>query len=153
YLLDRPLPAGASAVAIATGFVNEVFRRNTIDCRGGTVAAGLVLVGNHYGVRVAENHLLGAGAMLLSAAPTEEPCAWGWSHAPFFGALVEKNTVEDSVGGCRVMVEHSDAIKSSRGRVYMTIDLKNNTTVWTEPFLAARARKHGGDQLNAWRIG
>ncbi|HWE40636.1 MAG TPA: hypothetical protein VG406_29085 [Isosphaeraceae bacterium] len=142
YLVDPPLPGrGVEAVAIATGFVDETFEGNTIDARGGSVAAPLVLVGNHYGTVVRANRLFGGGeAFRLTAAPTERPVAWGWSHAPFLGARIESNTLEDSARGGTVAVEHSPAIKSSRGRVYLTATLKGNTARWSDPF---RARQTG----------
>src|SRR5262249_36010667 len=83
-------------IALATGFVDEVFEGNTIDARGGRKAAGLVLVGNHFGTVVRRNHLLGGGnAWRITAAPTEVPRIWGWSHAPFLGGVIEDNTIED----------------------------------------------------------
>jgi hypothetical protein len=51
------------------------------------------------------------------------------------------------------MVEHSDSTKSSRGRVYMTIDLKDNTTRWTEASLKKHSAKPSAEPLVAWLIG
>ena len=96
YLLTEPLPRDADAISIATGFVRETFEANKIDARGGSVAANMVLVGNHFGTRVLNNRLLGGGeALLLTAAPTELPVAWGWSHAPFFDGVVKGNRMID----------------------------------------------------------
>ena len=82
YYLDRPLPSADATISLAMGFVRETFRGNTIDCRGGAVAANLVLVGNHFGTRVVRNHFLGGGeACRITAAPSEQPVMWGWSHA------------------------------------------------------------------------
>jgi hypothetical protein len=139
YLLATPLPTGVSAVSIASGFVGERFEGNRIDARGGSVAAGFVLVGNHFGTRIARNHVLGCGeAFRLTAAPTEGPGVWGWSHAPFLGVSIEGNTVEDSLRGMTIAVEHGPPVKSSRGRVYLSAGLKGNTVRWTPEFLRAR---------------
>jgi hypothetical protein len=97
----------------------------------------MILVGNHYGTRILKNHYLGAAhALILSACPTETPVAWGWSHAPCLGAVVEENTFEDTPFGAVLGVEHAaQNIKSSKGRTYMTLDLNDNVVRWTEPFL------------------
>ena len=141
YLLDSPLPAGDPMVSIATGFVRQTFRKNTIDTRGSSVAANLVLVGNHYGLRVLDNHFLGGNAFVINAAPTEKPVHWGWSHAPLMGALIEGNVLEDSVQGAKIAVEHSPKIKTSRGRVYASVMLKKNKVRWSEPFAAKHSAK------------
>jgi len=39
------------------------------------------------------------------------------------------------------------------GRVYMTLDLKNNTTRWTESFVKERRGKPGAQPLLSWLIG
>jgi hypothetical protein len=154
FLLDRPLRNAGAAISIATGFIQETFRGNTVDSRGGAVAANLVLVGNHYGTRVVGNHFLGGGdACLLTAAPTEQPVHWGWSHAPYLDGLFEGNTIEDALRGGKISVEHTEAIKSSKGRVYMTMQLNNNTTRWTEVFLARRQRLRSTEPLRAWTVG
>jgi hypothetical protein len=138
YLLDSPLPAGSYAISIATGFVGETFQGNTIDARGSTVAADLVLAGNHFGTHVVDNHFLGGdGAFKITAAPTQSPDIWGWSHAPFFGGVIDGNTIDDSVHGGDVSVEHSSYIKSDKGRVYFSGSLTNTTIGWSDAFLSA----------------
>ena len=142
YLLDSPLPARDEVLSIATGFVGETYRDNTIDARGGAVAAPLVLVGNHFGTQVIGNHLFGGGeAFRITAAPTESPAPWGWSHAPFLGGRIEGNIVEDARLGATLTVEHSPSIRPNRGRVYLTAIVKDNTFRWTAPFLAKRDPK------------
>jgi len=137
FLLDEPLPPGTDRILVATGFVNETFARNTIDSRGGSNAGNMILAGNHYGTRVLDNHLKGAGdAFQLTAYPTESPGIWGWSHAPFLGGLIAGNTLEDSQKGGTIGVLHSDAAKSSRGRTYMTATVRDNTVRWTPEFLS-----------------
>ena len=94
YLLDdAPARRATTPSRSRPGFVGETFRENTIDSRGGSVAANLVLVGNQFGLKVIDNHLLGGGeAFRITAAPTEKPVHWGWSHAPLLGATIEGNT-------------------------------------------------------------
>jgi hypothetical protein len=131
FLLDEPIARETDAVSIATAFVGETFEGNTIDCRGSGIADNLVLAGNVYGSKVVKNHMLGGRrAIRLEAAPSEEPVTWGWSHAPFLGGLIEGNIIEDS-GGIVMGVDHGTGIKSNKGRVYMSLTLKNNTIRWT----------------------
>ena len=131
YLLDEPIARETDALSIATGFVRETFEGNTVDCRGSGIAADLVLAGNLFGVKVLRNHLLGGGmAIRLLATPTEEPVHWGWSHAPFLGGLFEGNILEDAPEG-GIGVEHSAAIKSTKGRAYMSLTMKDNTFRWS----------------------
>ncbi len=141
YLLDEPIPLDTTAVSIATGFVRETFERNTIDCRGSTLAAPLVLAGNLFGVRVIGNKFFGGGETIrLHASPTESPIHWGWSHAPFLGGTFADNLVEDAIGGGTFGfgVEHGPAIKTNQGRTYMSLTLSNNTFRWTKPGSAPR---------------
>lgn len=141
YLMDEPLPAGVGNVSIAAGFVGERFEGNRIDGRGGSVAAGMVLVGNHFGTRITRNVVLGCGeAMRLTAAPTEKPGGWGWSHAPFLGVTIEGNTLEDSLRGATIAVEHGPPVKSSRDRVYLSATLKDNLARWSPDFLRRREK-------------
>jgi hypothetical protein len=154
YLLDEPLPSGAEVIAIATGFVDEIFAGNTIDCRGGEVAAPLVLVGNHYGTKVTGNHILATGeSFRITAAPTEKPGPWGWSHAPFLGGVIEGNTIEDTIRGATLAVEHGPPIKSNKGRVYMTVTLKDNLARWSETLRSRRLQKGAKGEVAAIKIG
>jgi hypothetical protein len=140
YLLDAQLPKGAEVLSIAPGFVNETFEGNSIDARGGRAAAGMVLAGNHFGTRVLNNRFLGAGdALQFTAYPSESPGIWGWTHAPFFGGLIEGNTIEDSERGALIGVLHDHATKSNKGRTYMNVTLKGNTVRWSESFLSRLA--------------
>jgi hypothetical protein len=137
YLLDSPLPSGSDAVSISTGFVNETFEGNTIDSRGSTTAEDMVFAGNHFGLQVLDNTLIGGGtALQIDATATESPLFWGWSHAPVLGATIEGNTIEDSILGARLYVEHSPYTKSSDfGRVYFSGTVSNNTGIWTAGFV------------------
>jgi hypothetical protein len=138
YLLDEPMPKGTDAVSIARGFVGDSFERNQVDMRAGRLSAGMILVGNHYGTRIAKNHIMGGAlAMKVTACPTETPVIWGWSHAPFLGAKIEENILEDAADGAVLGVEHAARdVKSNKGRTYMTIALNRNVMRWSERFLA-----------------
>jgi hypothetical protein len=156
FLLDSPLPppSGTEAISITRGFVNALLQGNTIDARGGSKAANLVLPGNHFGLRLINNRLIGAGdSFRITSYATESPGFWGWSHVPFFGCVVEGNTFEDSEQGGQIQVEHSQWTKSNKGRLYMVITLRNNTFRWTESFLSQRASKGAKDLPPALRIG
>ena len=134
YLLDEPISLETTAVSLATGFVRETFANNTVDCRGSRIAANLVLAGNLFGVQVTGNKLYGGGETIrLHAAPTESPVHWGWSHAPFMGGTFAANLIEDASGGgvFGLGVEHNPAIRANQGRVYMSLNLLNNTFRWT----------------------
>ncbi len=143
YLLDEPIARETDAISIATGFVRETFEGNTIDCRGSGIAADFVLAGNHFGARVVGNHFLGGRESIrLLAASTESPVHWGWSHAPFLGGLFEGNTLEDAPEGS-IGVEHNQAIKANKGRVYMSLTMKNNTLPLVPVVGAVRASRRG----------
>ena len=136
YLVDAPIALDTPAVSVATGFVHETFEGNTVDCRGSTIAAPLVLAGNLFGVKVIGNKFFGGGETVrLHASPSESPVHWGWSHAPFLGGIFADNLVEDAGGGGTLGfgVEHGPAIKANQGRVYMSLDLTGNTFRWTRP--------------------
>jgi len=141
YLLDEPIDRATTAVSIATGFVRETFEGNTVDARRNAFAMNLVLAGNQFGPRVIKNRLIGGRQSFhMIAYATEEPIHWGWSHAPFLGGLLEGNLVEDAGAGPAVAVHHGEAIKSNRGRVYLSATLRDNTFRWT-PEMADRLAK------------
>jgi hypothetical protein len=154
FLLESPLPAGSDTILITRGFVEELFQKNLVDARGSRDSLNLNLGGNHFGTRVLDNHLLGGGETLwVRAYPTESPGIWGWSHVPILGAVVEGNTIEDSERGGNAEVLHKSPTKTSRGRVYMTLSLRNNTVRWSEAFLAERRRKGARELPPALTVG
>ena len=153
-ILEAPLPAKTEAIAIAKGFVNLRVEENLIDARGGSKSASLVLIGNMFGLRVRDNRLLGGGeGFQFTSTATQAPRFWGWTHSPYFGAVIEGNTIEDANQGGIVHVEHSQFTKPSKGRTYLVATFRNNTFRWTEPFLAQRARQGAKDLPAAWLIG
>ena len=77
-----------------------------------------------------------ADALRFTACPTETPVIWGWSHAPFLGAVIEDNTLEDAEKGSLLGLEHSAKdIKSEKGRTYMAVAFNRNVVRWSEAFL------------------
>ncbi len=137
YLVDRPIPEGTSHVSISQGFVGDVFQDNRIDMGDSRKATGFTLVGNHFGTRVINNQISGGyAAFKITACPSETPVVWGWSHAPFLGGEIERNTLEDAEHGGTLGVEHDPRyIKSNFGRTYMTARVDHNIVRWTGPFL------------------
>jgi len=144
YLMQKALPSGSYKISISnSGYVNQTFQGNTIDTRGSEnapqPAADLVLAGNTFGTQIISNNFLGGG-IRLDAAPTNEPNSppyiWGWSHAPFMGALIQGNTVEDSnmvghTGPSFIGVDHSAYTNTSWGRTYMSATIAGNVFQWS----------------------
>lgn len=127
FVLDAPLPAGTGAISIATGFVDQTFRGNLIDTRGSSTAINLDLIGNHFGLVVEDNDLRGGLTTLkLAASAAESPVFWGWTHSPAFGVVVDDNRFRDSVSPPVLIVEYSQYVKSSQGRLYMNAQVTNN---------------------------
>ena len=144
YLLDSPMAAGNYAISIVSGFVGETFQGNTIDARGSSVAGDMILAGDHFGTKVLGNLFLGGSdGFRITAAPSEQPVVWGWSHAPFLDATISGNVIEDAIHGATVAVEHSSAIQGDAGRVYVSGTLADNTVVWSPSFLAAHNNGSG----------
>ena len=114
---------------------------NRIDIRNSRTSTCMVLPGNHFGLLVEKNHLIGGAESLgCSACPTESPITWGWSHAPVLGAVVRSNIFEDSETGAELGVSHDVRyVKVNTGRVYMSAVVEDNQVRWTGPFLARRA--------------
>ncbi len=153
-LVDRAVPKESDAVSICQAFVSEVFEGNRIDIRGGRRSDSFVLAGNLFGTRVVDNHLIGGGlAWRMTGYPTEHPNIWGWTHAPFMGGVVERNVLEDTEQGGVVGVEHTLAIKSNRGRTYMSVELRDNVVRWSESFLAQRVRAGVRGPLSGLTVG
>jgi hypothetical protein len=144
YLMQKPLPSGSYKISISnSGYVNQTFRGNTIDTRGGEnapqPAVDLVLAGNTFGAQILSNHFLGGG-IRLEAAPTNDPSSppylWGWSHAPFMGALIQGNTFEDRntsghTAPSFIGVDHSAYISTSQGRTYLSATISGNVFKWS----------------------
>jgi len=129
FLMADPLPKGDYAISIAHGFIDDVIADNHIDVRGGKSAV-VVLAGNHWGLELKNNHLLGGGdSLLVQSTPTEDPFIWGWSHTPFLGFTCEGNACEDSRRGVSIDVESNQHSKTTEGRTYMSGRFANNRVV------------------------
>ncbi|MFO0954517.1 MAG: hypothetical protein U0835_25820 [Isosphaeraceae bacterium] len=138
YLLDAPITPGKFAVSLATGFANESYVGNTIDATGSTQSFPLVLAGNQFGATVIGNRIVGGDSFRITAYPSETPNVWGWTHAPFLGATITGNTVENSMRGGTLGVEHNEYSKANGGRTYFSGTFQNNIGVWSSAFLAKR---------------
>ncbi|GAC1470050.1 MAG: hypothetical protein NVSMB9_14680 [Isosphaeraceae bacterium] len=139
YLLDTPITPGRFAVSLATGFVNETYQGNFVDSRGSSTVDNLVLAGNQFGARILGNHWIGGShAFQLTAYPSETPNIWGWTHAPFLGATVRGNIVENTLHGGQLDVLHNPYSKTNAGRVYFSGSFDENRGVWSAEYLAAR---------------
>ena len=144
YLLDGPITRGSIAVSVATGFANETFQGNSVDSRGSSIADDLVLAGNQYGVTVVGNHFVGGNhGFRITAYPTEQPNFWGWSYAPVLGASIQGNSVQDTLRGGILDVEHSTYAKTTAGRVYFSGQFRDNLGVWSATFATARSMLYG----------
>jgi hypothetical protein len=151
FLLDTPIDPGTTAISITTGFVNMSVVGNTIDTRGSSTAQDLVLPGNQFGLLVRNNTLIGgAVGFLIAAYPSQSPSLWGWTHMPVLGATINGNTIEDTLEGGVLDVDHGPNTKSNVGRVYLSASLTNNTGVWTSDFVSQLA---SNGQLRALTVG
>jgi hypothetical protein len=152
YLLSAPLPAGNYDISVTNGgFVNETYEANTFNLTGSSRSQAMVLPGNQFGAQIVNNTIIGGGvALSLSAYPTGYPNIWGWSHVPFLGATVSGNTFQDTLNGVLIDVDHSVAIKTNQGRVYLSMTLRDNTTIWTNAFLTANG---GATPAVAYSVG
>jgi hypothetical protein len=138
FLLDRPVALGGGAISIENGFVATRIERNNIDDRGSRIATPFTLAGSHFGTRLNGNTARGGWRSChLVASASEFPVHWGWSHNPVFGLVVEGNTFEDAREGTYLFVEQNEHVRASRGRVYLTATLTNNTFGWSDAFLSA----------------
>jgi hypothetical protein len=160
FLMADALPAGDYAISIAHGFVDCVFEQNRIDVRGGQSAV-VVLGGNHWGLQLRKNHLLGGGdSLLVQSTPTEDPFIWGWSHTPFLGFVCEGNVHEDSRRGVSIDVYSDRHNKTSGGRTYLTAVCRDNRiersasapTVAGSPSALVRIGGHSGDDPSQMKL-
>jgi hypothetical protein len=138
-LLDAPLPLAARGVALSVGagFVGLDVERNTIDARGSSLAANLVLVGAQFGTTVADNALYGGRyALKVASTPTETPVIWGWTHTAAFGITLDDNLIVDTREGAVIDLEAGPAIRASKGRVYFTGSVTDTTFGWSAAFRA-----------------
>ncbi len=160
--LPPPPPGGYYIVEVTGGFVNNTISGNTLDLTGKS-STGIKLDGEDYGTTIVGNHFIGGtiyddgyngtaiwlGAAIGSAGSqgVAFPMPWGWTALPSLGATIEGNTIEDSLGGIQIGVEHtvnywaSQVISPSEtGRVFLTATVTGNTFEYDSAFLQAWAR-------------
>jgi hypothetical protein len=151
YLLAEPLPQGDYMIAVGRGFVNQVYRGNTIDVQGRTSvdSAGLVISGNDWGTQIIGNTFIGDLAsapddtkgdigLRIGAGSSQEafaypglaqPAPWGWSRLPVFGLAIDGNTFKNSQAS--LAVAHGDKNKANSQRTYLVGSFTNNELNWS----------------------
>jgi hypothetical protein len=170
-LMADPLPpmpqGGYYEIEVTGGFVNNVFSSNTIDLAGKS-STGIVLPGEDYGSQIVGNTLIGGttynngytGAAIVLGAPIGSaptgggpfPLPAGWTALPNFGAVVEDNTIRDSLGGIVIGVQHGAnywtaqvGSTSETGRVFLTSWVTGNVFEFDASFLGTWAASYVAD--------
>jgi hypothetical protein len=166
-----PMPAGGYyVVEVTAGFVNNAIVNNTLDLSGKS-STGIVLNGEDYGTRVVANHFiggtiydtvytgtaisLGAGAYSAPSGNGAFPLPAGWTTLPNLGTVIEGNTIQDSLGGITIGVQHAVSYweshvitPSETGRVFLTASVTDNTFEFDSSFLGSWARAYVADGNN-----
>jgi len=166
-----PMPHGGYyVVEVTSGFVDNAFVNNTLNLSGKS-STGIVLNGEDFGTSIIGNDLIGGtiyetvytGAAIslgasLYAAPSGNgafPLPAGWTALPNLGAVVQDNTIEDSLGGIMIGVQHAvnywqDQVEttSETGRVFVTASVTNNTFEYDSSFLGSWANAYAADGNN-----
>jgi len=164
-LMQDPLPpmptGGYYVVEVTGGFVNNAFIDNTIDLTGKS-STGIVLDGEDYGSRIAGNDFIGGttfdngytGTAISLGAPIGSapsgngafPLPAGWTALPNLGAIIDDNTIDDSLGGIIIGVQHGIdywtaqvGTASETGRVFLTAAVSGNTFEYDSSFLSSWA--------------
>jgi hypothetical protein len=167
-MMQDPLPAmpqgGYYIVEVTGGFVNNAFVDNTIDLLGKS-STGIVINGEDYHSVVIGNTFKGGSvyqtvytgtAISLGAAIASAPSGSGpfplpagWTALPDLGAIVDSNTIIDSVGGIVIGVQHAAnywgaavASTSETGRVFVTASVSRNTFEFDSSFLSSWAASY-----------
>jgi len=170
-LMQDPLPAmppgGYYVVEVTGGFVNNAFINNTLDMTGKS-STGIVLDGEDYGSRIVGNQF-GGGTIYdnvytgtaidlgaaIGSAPSGAgafPLPAGWTALPNLGAVIADNTVDDSLGGIIIGVQHGAnywgaqvGSTSETGRVFLTATVSSNTFEYDAQFLSSWAAASAAD--------
>jgi hypothetical protein len=173
-LMEDPLPAMPQGsyyvIEVTSGFVNNSFINNTIDLTGKS-STGLVLNGEDYGTQIIGNHFTGGtiynnvytgAAVSLSASLWSAssgngafPLPTGWTALPSLGTIIKQNTIQDSVGGIVIGVQHavnywvgSITSSSETGRVYLSASVTDNLFEFDPSFLSSRSAAYVADGNN-----
>jgi hypothetical protein len=173
-LMQDPLPqmprGGYYVVEVTGGFVNTAIDGNSVDLTARS-STGLVLDGEDFGTRIVGNTFIGGTtyqnvytgmAISLTASIGSQPAGYGafplpygWTALPNFGAMVEGNTIRNSLGGILLGVQHAVnywgaqvASSSETGRVYLTASIVRNTFEWDTSFLSSWSSAYVADGNN-----
>lgn len=170
-LMEDPLPAmpqgGYYIVEVTGGFVNNSFIDNNINLIGKS-STGIVLNGEDYDSHVIGNTFQGGsiyddgytGAAIsvgaaIGSAPSGTgpfPLPAGWTALPDLGAVIDDNTIDDSLGGIVIGVQHAVnywtatvGTASETGRVFVTATVSRNTFQYDSGFLSSWAAAYQTD--------
>lgn len=162
-LMQVPLPPAPSGgyyeIEVTGGFVDNTIQGNTLDLAG-KASTDISLEGEDFGTTIRANEFLGAsiyddgyngmaillGGVIDSAATTGVafPMPWGWTALPNLGTVIEDNTIEDSLGGIEIGVNHAVnywtstvTTASEEGRVFVSATVVDNTFEWDAAALQA----------------
>jgi len=173
-LMQDPLPqmpaGGYYFVEVTGGFVNTAIAGNSIDLSGSS-STGVVLGGEDFGSRIVgntiiggttyENRYTGTAISLMAAIGSQAsgtgafPLPPGWTALPDYGAVVEGNTIRNSLGGILLGVQHGVnywaaqvTSSSETGRVFFASSVTQNTFEWTSSFLNSWSSAYQADGNN-----
>ena len=173
-LMENPLPAmpqgGYYVIEVTGGFINNSIIDNNLDLTGKS-STGIQLDGEDYGTRITGNHFIGGTtyntvytgmAISLGAAINSAPSGYGafplpsaWTALPNLGTVIEDNTIEDSLGGIMIGVQHGVnywatyvGTTSETGRVFLTATVDNNTFEFDSSWLSTWASAYVADGNN-----
>jgi hypothetical protein len=173
-LMEDPLPpmpqGGYYVVEVTNGFVNNSFINNAIDLTGKS-STGLAVNGDDYGTQIIGNHFTGGtiyddvytGTAIsvtssLWTTPSGTgafPLPAGWTALPNLGTVIEQNTIQDSLGGIVIGVQHDlnywagfVASESETGREFLTASVTNNTFEFDSSFLSSWSSSYVADGNN-----
>ena len=129
--LPHPPPGGYYVVEVTGGFVNNTIDDNTIDLTGksstGIVLRRRGLRDRHHRQPFHRRHDLrrwlhrhgdragGHRSARPGAAASQFPLPPGWTALPDLGTLIDGNTIQDSLGGILIGVEHSRQLLGGAG--------------------------------------
>ena len=157
----RPRRVATTSSRSRAASQNNTIAGNTLDLTGKS-STGIKLDGEDYGTTIVGNHFIGGTiyddgyngtAIILGAAIGSAgsqggafPLPEGWTALPSLGAVIEDNTIQDSLGGIQIGVEHNVNYWASQvtstsltGRVFVSATVTGNTFEFDSAFLQAWA--------------
>lgn len=166
-----PMPAGGFyIIEVNGGFINTEVVGNSLDLTGKSSTA-VVFNGDDFATRISGNQIIGGSiyntgytgaAIAVTASIGSQstgngpfPLPSGWTALPDLGAVIEGNTIKDSLAGVVVGVQHGENYwavtvdsASETGRVYFTASVTQNTFEWDASFLSAWGSAYLADGNN-----